>query len=204
MAKVIEATQRPAIILAPNKTLAAQLYGEFKSFFPRPRGGVFRLLLRLLPAGSLHPAHRHLHREGFLDQRADRSHAPFGDARAARTRTTSSSWPRCPASTVSARSRPTPAMTFTIKKGDRINQRQFPRRPWSHGNTSARRRISRAAPSGCAAIPSTSSPPTTRIAPGAVNLCRRRGGVDPRVRSAHRPQDRRARVREDLRQTRTM
>ncbi len=34
MAKVIEETQRPAIILAPNKTLAAQLYGEFKQFFP--------------------------------------------------------------------------------------------------------------------------------------------------------------------------
>ncbi|WP_395686356.1 excinuclease ABC subunit UvrB [Aestuariivirga sp.] len=34
MAKVIEATQRPALILAPNKTLAAQLYGEFQSFFP--------------------------------------------------------------------------------------------------------------------------------------------------------------------------
>ncbi|CCF19375.1 UvrABC system protein B [Pseudorhizobium banfieldiae] len=34
MAKVIEATQRPAVILAPNKTLAAQLYSEFKSFFP--------------------------------------------------------------------------------------------------------------------------------------------------------------------------
>src|SRR5262249_10687101 len=34
MAKVIEATQRPALILAPNKTLAAQLYGEFKNFFP--------------------------------------------------------------------------------------------------------------------------------------------------------------------------
>ncbi|MEM9043206.1 MAG: DEAD/DEAH box helicase family protein, partial [Pseudomonadota bacterium] len=34
MAKIIEATQRPAIVLAPNKTLAAQLYGEFKSFFP--------------------------------------------------------------------------------------------------------------------------------------------------------------------------
>ncbi|CAM4411868.1 excinuclease ABC subunit UvrB [Palleronia rufa] len=34
MAKVIEETQRPAIILAPNKTLAAQLYGEFKGFFP--------------------------------------------------------------------------------------------------------------------------------------------------------------------------
>ena len=34
MAKVIEAVQRPALILAPNKTLAAQLYGEMKSFFP--------------------------------------------------------------------------------------------------------------------------------------------------------------------------
>jgi excinuclease ABC subunit B len=34
MAHVIAATQRPALILAPNKTLAAQLYGEMKSFFP--------------------------------------------------------------------------------------------------------------------------------------------------------------------------
>ena len=34
MAKVIETTQRPAIILAPNKTLAAQLYAEFKGYFP--------------------------------------------------------------------------------------------------------------------------------------------------------------------------
>ena len=32
MAKVIEQLQRPALILAPNKILAAQLYGEFKSF----------------------------------------------------------------------------------------------------------------------------------------------------------------------------
>ncbi|RZL81666.1 MAG: excinuclease ABC subunit UvrB, partial [Sphingomonas sp.] len=34
VAQVIEATQRPALILAPNKILAAQLYGEMKSFFP--------------------------------------------------------------------------------------------------------------------------------------------------------------------------
>ena len=34
MAKVIEATNRPALVLAPNKTLAAQLYGEMKTFFP--------------------------------------------------------------------------------------------------------------------------------------------------------------------------
>jgi excinuclease ABC subunit B len=37
VAKVIEETQRPAIIMAPNKTLAAQLYGEFKDFFPNNR-----------------------------------------------------------------------------------------------------------------------------------------------------------------------
>src|ERR1700704_4395960 len=34
MAKVIEAVQKPTLILAPNKTLAAQLYGEMKGFFP--------------------------------------------------------------------------------------------------------------------------------------------------------------------------
>ncbi|MGB6494509.1 MAG: DEAD/DEAH box helicase family protein, partial [Methylocella sp.] len=34
MAQVIARTNRPALVLAPNKTLAAQLYGEFKSFFP--------------------------------------------------------------------------------------------------------------------------------------------------------------------------
>src|SRR6266705_3945275 len=35
MAKVIESLGRPALVLAHNKTLAAQLYGEFKSYFPQ-------------------------------------------------------------------------------------------------------------------------------------------------------------------------
>ena len=34
MANVIEKTQKPTLILSHNKTLAAQLYGEFKNFFP--------------------------------------------------------------------------------------------------------------------------------------------------------------------------
>ena len=34
VANVIQAVQKPTLVLAPNKTLAAQLYGEFKSFFP--------------------------------------------------------------------------------------------------------------------------------------------------------------------------
>ncbi len=53
---------------------------------PRQRGGIFRLLLRLLPARGLRPAHRHLYREGILHQRADRPHAPFRHPRPAGAR----------------------------------------------------------------------------------------------------------------------
>ena len=35
VANVVASVQRPTLVLAPNKTLAAQLYSEFKSFFPR-------------------------------------------------------------------------------------------------------------------------------------------------------------------------
>ena len=52
----------------------------------RQRGRVFRLLLRLLPAGGLRPAHRHLYREGIRHQRADRPHAPRRDPRGAGAR----------------------------------------------------------------------------------------------------------------------
>ena len=34
IANVIETVQRPTLVMAPNKTLAAQLYGEFREFFP--------------------------------------------------------------------------------------------------------------------------------------------------------------------------
>ena len=86
MAKVIEETQRPAIILAPNKTLAAQLYGEFKGFFPDNSVEYFVSYLRLLPARGLCAALRHLYREGIPDQRADRPDAPLGHPGAAGTR----------------------------------------------------------------------------------------------------------------------
>ena len=57
-----------------------------QELLPRQRRGIFRQLLRLLPARGLCAADRHLYREGFLDQRADRPHAPFGDAGAAGAR----------------------------------------------------------------------------------------------------------------------
>ncbi len=50
---------------------------------PQEPGRVLRLLLRLLPARGLPPHHRHLHREGLLDQRRDRPAAPRHDVVAA-------------------------------------------------------------------------------------------------------------------------
>ncbi|VEC95691.1 UvrABC system protein B [Klebsiella variicola] len=61
IANVIADLQRPTMVLAPNKTLAAQLYGEMKEFFSGECRRVFRLLLRLLSAGSLRPQLRYLH-----------------------------------------------------------------------------------------------------------------------------------------------
>jgi excinuclease ABC subunit B len=61
MANVIAQIGKPALVFSHNKTLAAQLYSEFKNFFPEQRGRVLRELLRLLPAGGLHRPHGHLH-----------------------------------------------------------------------------------------------------------------------------------------------
>ena len=79
MANVIARCGRPALVLAPNKTLAAQLYNEFREIFPAERCGVFRQLLRLLPAGSLCARLGHLHRERFVHQRQYRQIAPCRD-----------------------------------------------------------------------------------------------------------------------------
>ena len=72
MAWIIEKLQRPALVIAHNKTLAAQLCNEFREFFPDERGRVLRLLLRLLPARGVRPAGRPLHREGLVPQRRHR------------------------------------------------------------------------------------------------------------------------------------
>ena len=63
MANVIQQVQKPTLIVSHNKTLVAQLYGEFKHFFSEQLGAVFRVLLRLLSAGGFHPKQQYLHRE---------------------------------------------------------------------------------------------------------------------------------------------
>ncbi len=85
MAQCIAELNRPALVMAHNKTLAAQLYQEFRRFFPGERGRVLRQLLRLLPARGLRPDDRLVYREGSDDQRRDRSHAAVRDALAVRT-----------------------------------------------------------------------------------------------------------------------
>ena len=45
MANIIEKIQKPTLVIAHNKTLAAQLYNELKEFFPEKCGRVFRQLL---------------------------------------------------------------------------------------------------------------------------------------------------------------
>ena len=72
VANVVERVQRPTLVLSHNKTLAAQLYQEFKSFFPGQRRRVLRKLLRLLPARGLPAEFGHLHREGPQHQRRNR------------------------------------------------------------------------------------------------------------------------------------
>ena len=85
MAKIIEQLNRPALIMAHNKTLAAQLYHEFKTLLPAERGRILRLLLRLLPAGSLHSRRRHLHRKRSHHQRRARQASSLRHALSLRT-----------------------------------------------------------------------------------------------------------------------
>ena len=66
MANVIERVQKPTLILSHNKTLAAQLYNEFKSFFPENAVEYF------VSTGGLYTLDRHLYRKGLSHQRRDR------------------------------------------------------------------------------------------------------------------------------------
>jgi len=66
VANVIEQVQKPTLVLAHNKTLAAQLYSEFKQFFSQQRSRILRFLLRLLPTRGLHTCYRSLYRKRFI------------------------------------------------------------------------------------------------------------------------------------------
>ena len=105
MAKVIEQMQRPALVLAPNKTLAAQLYGEFKSSSPTTRSNISSPITITI---SPKPTCRAPTPTSRRNPRSTSRSTGCATRRRARcsSATTSSSSPRSPASTASAMSRP--------------------------------------------------------------------------------------------------
>ncbi len=86
MAQVIETLQRPALVMAPNKILAAQLYGEFKSFFPDNAVEYFVSYYDYYQPEAYVPRTDTYIEKEFERERGDRPHAPLGDAVAARAR----------------------------------------------------------------------------------------------------------------------
>lgn len=67
MAKTIEALGKPTLVMAPNKTLAAQLASEAQRVLSQQRCGLLRLVLRLLSARGVCAAKRYIYRERLLD-----------------------------------------------------------------------------------------------------------------------------------------
>ena len=73
MAKTIEAVQRPTLILAPNKTLAAQLYGEMKSFFPNNAVEYFVSYYDYyMPEAYVPKSNTYIEKESSINEQIDR------------------------------------------------------------------------------------------------------------------------------------
>ncbi len=165
MAKVIEATQRPAIILAPNKTLAAQLYGEFKSFFPDNAVEYFVSYYDYYqPEAYVPRTDTYIEKDSSINEQIDRMRHSATRALLERDDVIIVASVSCIYGIGSVETYT--AMTFALKKGERIDQRQLISTSW-RCNTSARKPISPAAPFGCAATSSTSFRRTMKTAPGA-------------------------------------
>jgi len=73
MAKVIEEIQKPTLILAPNKTLAAQLYGEMKSFFPNNAVEYFVSYYDYyIPEAYVPKSNTYIEKEASINEQIDR------------------------------------------------------------------------------------------------------------------------------------
>ena len=82
MAKIIEQTQRPALIMAPNKTLAAQLYSEFQArSFRRMRSNILSPITIIISPKPMSRAPTPSSKRIVQRERADRPDAPRRDAR---------------------------------------------------------------------------------------------------------------------------
>jgi len=124
MAKVIEETQRPALILAPNKTLAAQLYGEFKSFFPDNAVEYFVSYYDYYqPEAYVPRTDTYIEKESSINEQIDRMRHSATRSLLERDDVIIVASVSCIYGIGSVETYT--AMTFALKKGERINQRQL-------------------------------------------------------------------------------
>src|SRR5438874_1474232 len=124
MAKVIEATQRPALVLAPNKTLAAQLYGEFKSFFPDNAVEYFVSYYDYYqPEAYVPRTDTYIEKESSINEQIDRMRHAATRALLERDDVVIVASVSCIYGIGSVETYS--AMTFTLKRGERIDQRQL-------------------------------------------------------------------------------
>lgn len=124
MAKVIEATQRPALILAPNKTLAAQLYGEFKSFFPDNAVEYFVSYYDYYqPEAYVPRTDTYIEKDSSINEQIDRMRHAATRALLERDDVIIVASVSCIYGIGSVETYT--AMTFALKRGERIDQRQL-------------------------------------------------------------------------------
>jgi excinuclease ABC subunit B len=124
MAKVIERTQRPALILAPNKTLAAQLYGEFKGFFPDNAVEYFVSYYDYYqPEAYVPRTDTYIEKESSINEQIDRMRHSATRSLLERDDVIIVASVSCIYGIGSVETYS--AMTFTLKRGERINQRQL-------------------------------------------------------------------------------
>ncbi len=124
MAKVVEETQRPALVLAPNKTLAAQLYGEFKSFFPDNAVEYFVSYYDYYqPEAYIPRSDTYIEKDSSINEQIDRMRHAATRALLERDDVIIVASVSCIYGIGSVETYS--AMTFTIQVGDRVAQRQF-------------------------------------------------------------------------------
>jgi excinuclease ABC subunit B len=124
MAKVIEETQRPALILAPNKTLAAQLYGEFKSFFPDNAVEYFVSYYDYYqPEAYVPRTDTYIEKESSINEQIDRMRHSATRALLERDDVIIVASVSCIYGIGSVETYS--AMTFTLKQGGAVSQRQL-------------------------------------------------------------------------------
>ena len=124
MAQIIAKTQRPALILAPNKTLAAQLYGEFKAFFPDNAVEYFVSYYDYYqPEAYVPRTDTYIEKESTINEQIDRMRHAATRALLERDDVIIVASVSCIYGIGSVETYT--AMTFSVKIGERLDQRQL-------------------------------------------------------------------------------